>query len=93
MEWKDESDMRRWFGVSSFSQSIGFILWSNFLELPNFHLRKMVQMMKTPPIEATTAMRMVAMSLLVCAAAPAMAGAGAVSSAASTDMVITLVEP
>lgn len=38
------------------------------------------------------AMRMVAMSLLVCAAAPAMAGAGAVSSAASTDMVTTLVE-
>lgn len=77
---------------SVFSQSMGFILWSNFFELPSFHFRKMVQRMKTPPIEATTAMRMVAMLLLFwsLAAAPAIEG-GAVSSA-STVLVTTLVD-
>jgi hypothetical protein len=38
---------------------MGLRRWSNFLELESFHLRKIVQRMAAPPMEAATAMIMV----------------------------------
>lgn len=65
------------FTSSSFvgCQSIGLRRWSNFFELPSFHLRKTVQKMKIPPMDATVAMRMVRTLLFFLAVAPVIAGA------------------
>jgi hypothetical protein len=71
---------------------------SNFWELESFHLRKMVQMMKTPPIEAAIAMRTVNVVLLTweLAAFPCLSGVTdceaateAVRVTAGTMMVLT----
>jgi hypothetical protein len=52
---------------------MGFIRSSNFLELPSFHLRKIVQRIRIPPMEATMAIKIVT-TLLPTLAAPVNSG-------------------
>lgn len=63
-EWKDDAEeVARWRPelLSSFMgcQSMGCIRSSNFFVRPNFHLRKTVQMIATPPTQAAMMIRMV----------------------------------
>ena len=96
-EWKDDADeAARWrpaLELSSFigCQSMGCMRWSNCLERPNFHLRKTVQMMKTPPTDAAMMIMTVTAVLFLAVLPDCSSGTEAVSSAAEEVAVCVTV--
>jgi len=72
-------------------QSIGAMRSSNLDEWPSFHLRKTVQRMATPPIEAARTIKIVVTVVLVLVAAACWGVGGEVDAAPTTDRVAVFV--